>query len=264
MDALPEPGARRRSRQRVRHAQVAERGGRVARRSPELGRLLPLAADGEDRAGRRPGGASTIREQPDVSRRALRARAPDLGHHRHAAPLARYAGVVGLVGALLGLRPAGRGARPRGPRVLPVLVRPLRRLLGGLRGRARPRLSRHPRRRPGLRPAPGRPRDAGRHGDLLHALLCAAPRRGGARARPGPRTARRPDHGARGRAGSRDSGGARPHRGGLGRQGVRPSGNDRDGRLWLRVRGSGGAARQRERVHRRGPGSGDRRDRSRG
>ena len=134
-------------------ARGRSRGGA---RSAELGRLPPLAPHAQDRAGRRPGRASAVRDQPDVSARALRARAPDLGHERRAAPLARHAGVVGVVGALLGLRAAGAGARSGRPRLLPVLVRPLRRLLGGLRGRAGARGPGDPRRRPGLGAAPGR------------------------------------------------------------------------------------------------------------
>src|SRR5213079_3060829 len=49
-----------------------------------------------------------------------------------------------MVGAVLGVRPTRGGRRAGGPRLLPVFVRPLHRLLGGLRGRARPRRARDP------------------------------------------------------------------------------------------------------------------------
>src|SRR5213078_4804666 len=104
---------------------------------------------------------------------------------RAADPLARDTGVVGMVDALLGVRPAWGGRRAGGPRLLPILVRALHRLLGGLRGRARPRSARHSRRRAGLGDAPGVDASARRDRARVHALLRAPPARGGARARPG-------------------------------------------------------------------------------
>ena len=162
------------------------------------------------------------------------------------------------MGPLLDGRAPRGGARPGRSRLLPVLVRSLRGLLGRLRGGVRARGPRHSRRRAGHRAAPGRDGEPGRDRDLLHAVLRAAPGRGRPRARDRARAPRGADGGARGGARRGHPRGAGAHRGGLGRAGLRPRGHDRDGRLRLRVRGAGRAARQRGRVHRRDHRSGHR------
>ena len=100
----------------------------------------------------------------------------------------------------------GRGGRAAGPSCsaergwgraiasLPVLVRPLRRLLGRTRRRPGSRRDEHPRGRPGLRDAA--PRDPGprRHGPRLHAVLpgSTSPRSHAPRAPTPPRSASAP------------------------------------------------------------------------
>ena len=153
---LPRAGGRGAGRQRVPAPPVGRRGRPPCRGPRGLGRLRAAALHAQGGVRRGPGRASALRHQPDVSPRALRPRAPDLGDHGHAHPLARDAGVVGVVGALLGLRAPRRRGHAGRPRLRSLLVRPLHRLLGGLRGRAGARRARHSRRRPGLAHAPGR------------------------------------------------------------------------------------------------------------
>ena len=96
------------------------------------------------------GSPPAIRHEPHLPARALRARVPDLRHHGPADPLAGDRRVVDVVGALLGDGVPGGRARAGRPPLLPVLVRPLRRVLGGARRRADHRRDGDPRRGPGL------------------------------------------------------------------------------------------------------------------
>ena len=216
------PGPCRPSRER-RSSRGSGRGRACAslRGPPELGRLLsacPLTHEG--RAGRRPGGSSALRYQHD-----LPARAVTCACTRRRAPAARrirwldtqeswdwWARCWGFV-----LRGAGLGP---GDRVFfPFSFGLFIGFWVGLRGCARPRLPRHSRGRAGFRPASRRHRGSGRDRDLLHAVVCAAPRRGRARARPGSPQAGRARDRSRGRARRRHPVGARPHRGGPGAPG---------------------------------------------
>ena len=85
---------------------------------------------------------------------------------------------MGVVGAMLGIRIARRGRRTGRSRLLPVLVRPVHRLLGRLRGSPGARRARDPLRRPGLTDAPGLDGSPRRDGARVHALLRPASRRG--------------------------------------------------------------------------------------
>ena len=234
------------------------------RRCEDVGGLPATAVLDEARPRRRPGRASAVRHEPDLPARAIRARASDVRDDGNAAAVAGHAGLVGVVGALLALRPRGRGARAQRPHLFPVLVRALHRLLGGLRGRPRAGRAGHSRRRRRLARAAPRHAGAGHDGARVHAVVCAAPRRDGARARHRRRGAARARHGSRRRTGGGDRRRARPPRGGVGRARVRPCRHDRDGRLRLRVRGPGRPARERIRVHRRSAGPRDRNIRARG
>ena len=77
----------------------------AAPRCARLGRLRAPAADDQGRAARGPGGPSAVRDQPDLSARALRTPAPDLRiERRPAAAVARHRGVLGVVASDLGRR----------------------------------------------------------------------------------------------------------------------------------------------------------------
>ena len=136
-------------------------------------------------------GAPAVWHEPHPPARPLRARVPDLGYHGPADPMARDRGVMGVVGALLGLRLSGRGAGAERPPLLPLLVRPVRRLLGRARRCAGPRCVGHPGRRPGLADAASRDPGARRHRARLHAIVRAPPGRAGARPGHRPGGARR-------------------------------------------------------------------------
>ncbi len=177
--------------------------GRCARpaRPRVLGRFCQASAAHQGGAGRRSGRAAAVRHEPHPPAGPLRARLPDLGYHGPSDPMARDRGVVGVVGALLGLRFSSRGAGTERPPLLPVLVRPVRRLLGRARRRAGPRRVGHPGRRPGLTDAAPRDPGARRHRARLHAVIRPPPGRAGAR--PGHRSGGRSAFARRSTPGSR-------------------------------------------------------------
>ena len=126
------------------------------RRRPALPGRPPR--DPHDRQGgprRRPAGAPAVRHQPHLPPRALHAPTPDQRYVWHHPARARHRRGLGLVAALLRDRlPSGRGGR-RGHGRARAFLRPLRPVLGVVRGRERGRGDHRRARRHGLGPAPG-------------------------------------------------------------------------------------------------------------
>ena len=212
-----------------------EVGGGLARRRRDLrADDLAAAAEREARAGHRPVAHPLF---APTQTPASYVRVHQTSGPAAPAALARHAGVVGVVGALLGFRPGRCGVGP-GDRAFCPSVRHLRGFWVASRA-AGPGSAGDPRRRPGLAHRGWRDADARATVSCAPSSRCTA---AGARAAPRPRPA----------AGARDRPRRRPARNPVRASRIEPAGgarersrgHDRDGRH-ATVPGKGRPARER-------------------